>query len=184
MIVDLVRNDLSRVCVPGSVTVPVLLGPEPHPGVWHLVSTVTGTLSPGAGDGDLIRAAFPPGSVTGAPKVRALEIIDELETTAREAYTGAIGYRSPVAGLELNVAIRTFEFAAGKAWIGAGGGIVADSDPAGEYAECLIKATPLLAALGARLDADLPVTATAAGVAGLGGAAAAPARPGSSARCS
>jgi para-aminobenzoate synthetase / 4-amino-4-deoxychorismate lyase len=162
MIVDLVRNDLSRVCVPGSVTVPVLLGPEPHPGVWHLVSTVTGTLGPGAGDGDLIRAAFPPGSVTGAPKVRALEIIDELETTAREVYTGAIGYRSPVAGLELNVAIRTFEFAMGKAWIGAGGGIVADSDPAGEYAECLLKATPLLAALGARLDADLPVTATAA----------------------
>ena len=162
MIVDLVRNDLSRVCVPGSVAVPVLLGPEPHPGVWHLVSTVTGTLRPGAGDGDLIRAAFPPGSVTGAPKVRALEIIDELETTAREAYTGAIGYRSPVAGLELNVAIRTFEFAAGKAWIGAGGGIVADSEPAGEYAECLIKATPLLTALGARLEADLAETATAA----------------------
>jgi para-aminobenzoate synthetase/4-amino-4-deoxychorismate lyase len=154
MIVDLVRNDLSRVCVPGSVTVPVLLGPESHPGVWHLVSTVTGTLRPGAGDRDLIRAAFPPGSVTGAPKVRALEIIDELETGPREAYTGAIGYRSPVAGLELNVAIRTFEFAPGKAWIGAGGGIVADSDPAGEYAECLIKATPLLTALGARLDAD------------------------------
>jgi len=152
MIVDLVRNDLSRVCLPGSVTVPVLLGPEPHPGVWHLVSTVTGTLSPGAGDGDLIRAAFPPGSVTGAPKVRALEIIDELETTAREAYTGAIGFRSPAAGLELNVAIRTFEFAGGKAWIGAGGGIVADSDPAGEYAECLIKATPLLRAIGAELD--------------------------------
>jgi para-aminobenzoate synthetase / 4-amino-4-deoxychorismate lyase len=169
MIVDLVRNDLSRVCVPGSVTVPVLLGPEPHPGVWHLVSTVTGTLRPGAGDGDLIRAAFPPGSVTGAPKVRALEIIDELETTPREAYTGAIGYRSPVAGLELNVAIRTFEFAAGagaagvgKAWIGAGGGIVADSDPAGEYAECLIKATPLLTALGARLDADAPPVAAGA----------------------
>jgi para-aminobenzoate synthetase/4-amino-4-deoxychorismate lyase len=159
MIVDLVRNDLSRVCVPGSVTVPVLLGPEPHPGVWHLVSTVTGALRPGAGDGELIRAAFPPGSVTGAPKVRALEIIDELETAAREAYTGAIGYRSPVAGLELNVAIRTFEFAAGKAWIGAGGGIVADSDPAGEYAECLLKATPLLTALGARLDPAQPVAA-------------------------
>src|SRR5580700_1761195 len=161
MIVDLVRNDLSRVCLPGSVTVPVLLGPEPHPGVWHLVSTVTGTMSADAGDGDLIRAAFPPGSVTGAPKVRALEIIDELETTSREAYTGAVGYRSPVAGFELNVAIRTFEFAAGKAWIGAGGGIVADSDPAGEYAECLIKATPLLTALGARLDPALPVTAAA-----------------------
>ena len=156
MIVDLVRNDLSRVCLPGSVTVPVLLGPEPHPGVWHLVSTVTGTLNPGAGDGDLIRATFPPGSVTGAPKVRALEVIDELETTPREAYTGAVGYRSPVSGLELNVAIRTFEFAAGKAWLGAGGGIVADSDPAAEYAECLIKATPLLRALGARLDASAP----------------------------
>jgi para-aminobenzoate synthetase/4-amino-4-deoxychorismate lyase len=168
MIVDLVRNDLSRVCVPGSVTVPVLLGPEPHPGIWHLVSTVTGTLSPGAGDGDLIRAAFPPGSVTGAPKVRALEIIDELETAPRETYTGAVGYRSPVAGLELNVAIRTFEFAAGKAWIGAGGGIVADSDPVGEYAECLIKATPLLAALGASLDAQ---ALSAGALAADGGAA-------------
>jgi len=156
MIVDLVRNDLSRVCLPGTVTVPVLLGPEPHPGVWHLVSTVTGTLDPGAGDGDLIRAAFPPGSVTGAPKVRALEIIDELEAVAREAYTGAVGYRSPLAGLELNVAIRTFEFAAGKAWLGAGGGIVADSSPAAEYAECLIKATPLLAAIGATLDTGSP----------------------------
>jgi para-aminobenzoate synthetase/4-amino-4-deoxychorismate lyase len=161
MIVDLVRNDLSRVCVPGTVKVPVLLGPEPHPGIWHLVSTVTGTLNPDAGDGDLIRATFPPGSVTGAPKVRALEIIDELETGPREVYTGGIGYRSPVAGLELNVAIRTFEFAAGKAWIGAGGGIVADSDPAAEYAECLIKATPLLTALGARLDQGAPPKDTA-----------------------
>jgi len=152
MIVDLVRNDLSRVCVPGTVTVPVLLGPEPHPGVWHLVSTVAGTLRPARGDGDLIRAAFPPGSVTGAPKVRALEIIDELEASPREAYTGAVGFRSPAAGLELNVAIRTFEFSAGRAWLGAGGGIVADSDPAAEYAECLIKATPLLTAVGARLD--------------------------------
>ena len=158
MIVDLVRADLSRVCVAGSVTVPVLLGPEPHPGVWHLVSTVTGTLHEGTSDGDLIRAAFPPGSVTGAPKVRALEIIDELEAVPREVYTGAIGYRSPRAGLELNVAIRTFEFATGRggspgrAWLGAGGGIVADSDPAAEFAECLIKATPLLTAIGAGLD--------------------------------
>jgi para-aminobenzoate synthetase/4-amino-4-deoxychorismate lyase len=155
MIVDLVRNDLSRVCVPGTVTVPALLGAEPHPGVWHLVSTVEGTLGAGATDGDLLRAAFPPGSVTGAPKVRALEIIDELELAPRETYTGAIGYRSPLAGLELNVAIRTFEFAAGRCWLGAGGGIVADSDPAAEYAECLIKATPLLTAIGARLDPDV-----------------------------
>jgi para-aminobenzoate synthetase/4-amino-4-deoxychorismate lyase len=154
MIVDLVRNDLSRVCVPGSVTVPSLLGAEPHPGVWHLVSTVCGTLRSGATDGDLIRAAFPPGSVTGAPKVRALEVVDELEATPREVYTGAIGYRSPVAGLELNVAIRTFEFAAGRVWLGAGGGIVADSDDAAEYAECLTKAIPLLTALGARLDTE------------------------------
>jgi anthranilate synthase/aminodeoxychorismate synthase-like glutamine amidotransferase len=113
-------------------------------------------------DGDLIRAAFPPGSVTGAPKVRALEIIDELERAPREAYTGAIGYRSPVAGLELNVAIRTFEFAAGRCWLGAGGGIVADSDPEAEYAECLIKAAPLLAAIGARLEDDPATDSTVA----------------------
>jgi para-aminobenzoate synthetase/4-amino-4-deoxychorismate lyase len=156
MIVDLVRNDLSRVCLPGTVRVPDLLGAEPHPGVWHLVSTVEGTLGDGVTDGDLIRAAFPPGSVTGAPKVRALEIIDELELAPRESYTGAVGYRSPVAGLELNVAIRTFEFAAGRCWLGAGGGIVADSDPEAEYAECLIKATPLLTAIGARLDVNAP----------------------------
>ena len=167
MIVDLVRADLSRVCVAGSVTVPVLLGPEPHPGVWHLVSTVTGKLHEGTADGDLIRAAFPPGSVTGAPKVRALEIIDELEAAPREVYTGAIGYRSPLAGLELNVAIRTFEFAParggtpGHVWLGAGGGIVADSDPAAEYAECLIKATPLLTAIGARLEDPAAATAAA-----------------------
>ena len=156
MIVDLVRNDLSRVCLPGTVRVPDLLDAEPHPGVWHLVSTVEGTLGDGVTDDDLIRAAFPPGSVTGAPKVRALEIIDELELAPRESYTGAVGYRSPVAGLELNVAIRTFEFAAGRCWLGAGGGIVADSDPEAEYAECLIKATPLLTAIGARLDVSAP----------------------------
>jgi para-aminobenzoate synthetase/4-amino-4-deoxychorismate lyase len=160
MIVDLVRNDLSRVCVPGSVTAPGLLGAEPHPGVWHLVSTVSGTLRDDATDGDLIRAAFPPGSVTGAPKVRALEVIDELEAAPREVYTGAIGYRSPIAGLELNVAIRTFEFAAGRVWLGVGGGIVADSGPEAEYAECLTKATPLLTAIGARLDAGAAGPAT------------------------
>src|SRR4029077_5689959 len=95
---------------------------------------VRGTLRSGATDGDLIRAAFPPGSVTGAPKVRALEVVDEVEATPREVYTGAIGYRSPVAGLELNVAIRTFEFAAGRVWLGAGGGLVADSEHADQTA--------------------------------------------------
>ncbi len=152
MIVDLMRNDLSRVCEPGSVIVPMLAAAEPHPGVWHLVSEVRGELCSGTGDGRLIRAAFPPGSVTGAPKVRALEVIHELEVTPREVYTGAIGYRSPLAGLELNVAIRTFEFHAGRVWLGAGGGIVAASRPGEEYRECLLKARPLIAALGGSLD--------------------------------
>ncbi|MBO0825935.1 MAG: chorismate-binding protein, partial [Actinobacteria bacterium] len=161
MIVDLMRNDLSRVCVPGTVLVPELATAEPHPGVWHLVSDVRGELCPGVRDSDLIRATFPPGSVTGAPKVRAIEVIHELEATPREVYTGAIGYRSPIAGLELNVAIRTFEFSTastgrspksagldGTVWLGSGGGIVAASRPEDEYRECLVKAAPLVAALG------------------------------------
>ena len=151
MIVDLMRNDLSRVCRPGSVRVPALLRAEPHPGVWHLVSDVHGTLEAGTGDGQLIAATFPPGSVTGAPKVRALEIIHELEATPREVYTGAVGYRSPVAGLELNVAIRTFEFGGGRVWLGSGGGIVAGSSADDEYRECLVKARPLIGALNAAL---------------------------------
>jgi para-aminobenzoate synthetase / 4-amino-4-deoxychorismate lyase len=158
MIVDLMRNDLSRVCLPGSVRVPARLRAEAHPGVWHLVSDVRGRLpagpSDGVTDGQLVAAAFPPGSVTGAPKVRALEVIHELEATPREVYTGAIGYRSPVAGLELNVAIRTFEFAAGRVWLGSGGGIVAASRPAEEYRECLAKATPLIRALDATLSEE------------------------------
>jgi len=154
MIVDLMRNDLSRVCAPGSVTVPALLHAQAHPGVWHLVSDVHGTLPPGTGDAELIRATFPPGSVTGAPKVRALEVIGELEATPREVYTGAIGYRSPVAGLELNVAIRTFEFGGDRVWLGSGGGITAASDPHAEYRECLLKAAPLIRALEATLSEE------------------------------
>jgi para-aminobenzoate synthetase/4-amino-4-deoxychorismate lyase len=155
MIVDLMRNDLSRVCVPGSVQVPALLRAQAHPGVWHLVSDVCGTLAPGTTDTELIRATFPPGSVTGAPKVRALEVIGELEATPREVYTGAIGYRSPVAGLELNVAIRTFEFHDGRVHLGSGGGITASSDPRAEFRECLDKARPLIRALGGSLgEAD------------------------------
>ena len=173
MIVDLMRNDLSRVCAAGSVQVPRLLGVEPHPGVWHLVSDVRGTLGAGAGDGDLIRAAFPPGSVTGAPKVRAVEIIHELEATPREIYTGAVGYRSPVAGLELNVAIRTFEFHAGRVWLGSGGGIVADSAADGEYRECLLKAGPLISAIGGRLGGG-PGLPAAGARAAAGGAMARP----------
>jgi len=163
MIVDLMRNDLSRVCSAGGVQVPRLLATEAHPGVWHLVSEVRGTLGPLVGDGDLIRAAFPPGSVTGAPKVRAVEIIHELEATPREIYTGAVGYRSPVAGLELNVAIRTFEFCAGRVWLGSGGGIVADSAPNAEYAECLLKAGPLVGAIGGHMGFRRAAPAAQAG---------------------
>jgi para-aminobenzoate synthetase / 4-amino-4-deoxychorismate lyase len=152
MIVDLVRNDLGRVCTPGTIHVPEIARAEAHPGVWHLVSDVVGTLAPGADDGDLLRACFPPGSVTGAPKVAAMEIIAATEATEREAYTGAIGYISPVAGLELNVAIRTFERTGDRVWLGVGGGVVVDSTPEGEWDECVVKATPLLRALGSSLD--------------------------------
>ncbi len=151
MIVDLMRNDLGRVCEYGSVEVPALTELREAPGVWHLVSTVTGTLRPGVGDGELLRASFPPGSVTGAPKIRAMRVIAELEATGREAYTGAIGYASPVAGLELNVAIRTLETSGERIWLGAGGGVVADSDPQGELEECLVKARPVVGAAGGEL---------------------------------
>ena len=155
MIVDLMRNDLGRVCEPGSVRVPAIARAERH-SVWHLVSDVVGHLRPGVTDTDLLRATFPPGSVTGAPKVRALQLVGELEATAREAYTGAIGHLSPHAGLEMNVVIRSFEFqqtAPGlwAAWLGVGGGIVADSVPEAELAECFTKAAPLLRAVGATL---------------------------------
>ncbi|MEU8346280.1 aminodeoxychorismate synthase component I [Actinomadura meyerae] len=151
MIVDLMRNDLSRVCAPGSVRVPALVRPERH-AVWHLVSDVTGRLADGATDAGLLRATFPPGSVTGAPKPRAMEIAARLEATGREAYTGAIGHVGPAAGVELNVAIRTFEIAGGRVWLGVGGGIVAESTPEGEYAELLTKAAPLIRAIGGTLD--------------------------------
>jgi anthranilate synthase/aminodeoxychorismate synthase-like glutamine amidotransferase len=155
MIVDLMRNDLSRVCLPGSVHVPSKARAEAHTGVWHLVRDISGTLRSGVADSQLIRATFPPGSVTGAPKVRAMELISQLEATGREAYTGAIGYRCE-GRLELNVAIRTFEFLDGTAWIGVGGGIVLDSDPASEMRECLDKLQPLLAAVDAALDEAAP----------------------------
>jgi para-aminobenzoate synthetase/4-amino-4-deoxychorismate lyase len=156
MIVDLVRNDLGRVCVPGRVVVERLAEPQAHVGVWHLVSQVAGVLREGVGDADLLAAAFPPGSVTGAPKVAAMEAIAELESTARETYCGAIGFAGPVAGLELSVAIRTFESRAERIWLGAGGGVVADSDPQAEAAEAAEKAAPLLAAIGGRLAEPPP----------------------------
>jgi para-aminobenzoate synthetase / 4-amino-4-deoxychorismate lyase len=148
MIVDLMRNDLGRVSVYGSVVAPPEPTAEPHPGVWHLVSRVHGELRPEVGNRELLRATFPPGSVTGAPKVQALKVIAALEPASREVYTGAVGFASPVAGLELNVAIRTLEHADGRLWLGAGGGIVADSDPRSELEEALAKARPIAAAVG------------------------------------
>jgi para-aminobenzoate synthetase/4-amino-4-deoxychorismate lyase len=157
MIVDLMRNDLGRVAQYGSVEAAAAPEAQPHPGVWHLVSEVRARLAPGNGDAALLRATFPPGSVTGAPKVQALHVISELEATGREVYTGAIGYASPHAGLELSVAIRTFEARAGRLWLGAGGGIVADSDPHAELEECLVKARPLITAIGAKLKGPGPL---------------------------
>jgi len=148
MIVDLVRNDLGRVCEPGSVQVSGLLQAHALAGVWHLVSSVKGNLAEGRGDADLVRACFPPGSVTGAPKVAAEALCSGIEPTAREAYCGAVGFASPVHGLELNVAIRTFEIAGGRLWMGVGGGVVAGSDGASEWEECRSKAAPVLAAAG------------------------------------
>ncbi|CAB4927308.1 unannotated protein [freshwater metagenome] len=154
MIVDLMRNDLGRVCDYGSVTVRDLCAPQATAGVWSLVSRVEGRLRPGVGDGELVRAAFPPGSVTGAPKIQAMRTIHELEGAAREAYTGAIGIASPLAGLELAVTIRTLELAGGRAWMGAGGAVTWPSDPWGEVEECLVKARPVAQAAGSRVASD------------------------------
>jgi para-aminobenzoate synthetase/4-amino-4-deoxychorismate lyase len=153
MIVDLSRNDLGRVARYGTVAAGARRV-EPHPGLYHLVTDVTARTD--ATDAELIRAAFPPGSVTGAPKVQALKVIAALEPTQREVYTGAIGFASPHAGLQLNVAIRTLEISGERAWMGCGGGIVADSDPDAELDEALTKARPIAAALGARVLKDWP----------------------------
>ena len=135
MIVDLLRNDLSRVCRPGTVRVPELFALEHHPTVHHLVSTVIGELEPGADATDLIRAAFPGGSITGAPKVRAMEIIAELEPTQRGVYCGSVGYISITGAMDTSIVIRTYLALRGRVYFQAGGGIVADSDPELEYRE-------------------------------------------------
>jgi anthranilate/para-aminobenzoate synthase component I/branched-subunit amino acid aminotransferase/4-amino-4-deoxychorismate lyase len=155
MIVDLMRNDLSRVCVPGTVAVQDLLRIEPHPGVWHLVSAVSGTLEPGTTTGQVLGAAFPPGSVTGAPKISAQQGIADLEAEPRGAYTGSIGLVSPLAGADFNVIIRSFEIADGELQLGVGGGITVDSVPVREWYECLHKAAPLVAAAGSSFDHEL-----------------------------
>jgi len=149
MIVDLMRNDLGRVCRFGSVRVPTRRELEIHPTVFHLVGSVVGRLRDGLDACDLLAATFPGGSVTGAPKIRSMEIIDELEPVARGVYTGAIGYLGPQGNAELNIVIRTIVWDRGRAHVQVGGGIVADSTPDGEYQETLDKARALLEALAA-----------------------------------
>jgi para-aminobenzoate synthetase component 1 len=147
MIVDLIRNDLGRVAEYGSVRVDELFGVRALPTVFHMVSRVSGVLRQGAGGCDLLRAAFPCGSITGAPKIRAMEIIEEIEGVRRGVPMGAIGYASFDGRMDWNVAIRTLEIAGGVARFNVGGGVVADSDPAGEYEESLWKARAILDAL-------------------------------------
>jgi para-aminobenzoate synthetase component 1 len=147
MIVDLLRNDLSRVCRPGTVDVPELCVLERYATVQHLVSTVTGRLAPGRDALDMLAAAFPGGSISGAPKVRAMEIIAELEPVARGVYCGAIGYWSVTGAMDTSLAIRTCVVRDGWAHFGVGGGIVADSDPDREYGESLDKARGIVTAL-------------------------------------
>ena len=147
MIVDLERNDLGRVCRYGTVKVSELKALESYSTVHHLTSTVEGRLAPGRGVTDLLKATFPGGSITGAPKVRAMEIIDELEPTRRSVYTGAIGYLGFDGGCDLNIVIRTILIKDGRAYFQVGGGIVYDSDPEEEYIETLDKAKALINAL-------------------------------------
>jgi para-aminobenzoate synthetase component 1 len=147
MIVDLMRNDLSRVCMPGTVRVPELFALERYATVHHLVSTVVGDLEPGRTVLDLLRASFPGGSITGAPKLRAMEIIAELEPSRRSVYCGSLGYWSLSGELDTSIAIRTAAARHGRLYFNAGGGIVADSNPELEYRETLDKARGIIDAL-------------------------------------
>jgi para-aminobenzoate synthetase component 1 len=144
MIVDLERNDLGRVCRFGTVKVTELAILEVFPTVFHLTSTVVGRLREDRNGIDLLKATFPGGSITGAPKVRAMEIIDELEPTKRSVYTGSIGYLSFNGDLDLNIAIRTFLVKGRKAYFQVGGAVTYDSDPEAEYQETLDKARALV----------------------------------------
>lgn len=144
MIVDLMRNDIGRVAVPGSVRVPELFVVEPFPAVHHLVSTVTARLPPSQHACDLLRAAFPGGSITGAPKVRAMQIIDELEPQRRNAWCGSIGYISLCGTMDTSITIRTLSACNGQLYCSAGGGIVADSESGAEYQETFDKVNRIL----------------------------------------
>ena len=151
MIIDLERNDIGRICEFGTVKVPDLIKLEKYPTVWHLVSTVTGQLLKGLKPSDIIQAVFPGGSITGAPKIRAMEIIEELEPHKRGLYTGSIGYMGFDGAWDFNIVIRTILLKDGRAFVHVGGGIVADSIPESEYIETLDKAKALFRVLKGRL---------------------------------
>lgn len=158
MIVDLERNDLGRVCEIGSVKVTRPREIEAHPTVYHGVATIEGILRSDVTFVDLLRAAFPGGSITGAPKIRAMQIIEELEPVRRGPYCGAIGYLSADGRMEFNIAIRTMIVKDGLIHIPVGGGIVADSKPAEEYEETLVKARAMFAALGInKIEIETPI---------------------------
>jgi para-aminobenzoate synthetase component 1 len=158
MIVDLERNDLSKVCKPGSVTVPELFQIEAFATVFHLVSTVVGTLQDSCTAVDCLRACFPGGSITGAPKIRAMELIDALERNRRNLYTGSIGYFGFDGNADFNIVIRSILLKDQTAHIGVGGGITWESDAASEYEETIAKAVALFQSL----EADYSVSSSIA----------------------
>jgi para-aminobenzoate synthetase component 1 len=147
MIVDVERNDLGRVCKTGTVKVPELMVLESYATVHHLVSTITGVLREDCDVIDLVKASFPGGSITGAPKIRAMEIIEEIEPTKRGVYCGSIAYLGFDQAMDSSIVIRTFLVKDGLAYFQVGGGIVADSDPEAEYEETLDKAVALIKSL-------------------------------------
>ncbi len=149
MIVDLLRNDIGRVCQAGSVSVPKLFDVESFPAVHHLVSTVLGKLATQYSSEDLLRACFPGGSITGAPKIRAMEIIAELEPNSRQLYCGSIGYINGDGQMDMNITIRTLICHKQKIYCWAGGGLVADSNVDQEYQECFDKVSKILPCLEA-----------------------------------
>jgi anthranilate synthase component 1 len=152
MLVDLGRNDLGRVCEIGSVKPESLMHVEKYSHVMHIVSTVSGTLSPQHDSFDLLRACFPAGTVTGAPKIRAMEIVADLERDRRGPYAGALGYFGYQGNMDMCITIRTIVMTGDRFYVQAGAGIVADSDPAREYDETMSKARALIEAVAMAED--------------------------------